>query len=200
MATQTTDVLTFRVTGEHESDSSMTGRDDLLRKCMLPTVEPVEIRVTRKPGKRKHKQAQTVNHDGAWSVPVFASQVLPRKCTTAAKASSKGKGFSVTIGEDGCSNISVRGHLARFGYTSKNKHTQPAPATEFSPGKVISNAEHAWELVSITLEKQGNTRYHTATCVVWNVEAKAHKRIVLPRVMNKKQAIIALRTIHQIDC
>jgi hypothetical protein len=197
LTTKTTEVLTFRVTGEHEADSTMPGSLSQTTKVVLPTVEPVEVRTIRKPGKRIHKGPQSLNHGSFWIAPCFATKVVPGKATTKAKAPRPhGKGYSVSIGEDGCTNISVRGHLSRFGYTAKNKHTKPVPATEFSPGKVVNN--NLFELANITLEKSG--RLFTATATVWNPESKVHKRIMVPRVRNKKEAIVALRTIHQIDC
>ena len=107
----------------------------------------------------------------------------------------------MTIGEDGCTNVSVRGHLFVHGYTSKNKHSLDAPDTNgglFDSGaKIVDN--NAFELASIKLEKQGRSKLFTAICACWNPGDKVHKRIVVPNVRNKKEAIVVLRTAHNIN-
>jgi hypothetical protein len=179
---------------ERSFDNAYGGTE---KRLVLTVIDAIsEPKPTKRAGKRVHKGPQSLNHGGFWIAPCFATKVAHGKATTKAKAPRKNKGFSVHIGEDGCTNISVRSHLTKHGYTVSNKHTKPAPATEFSPGKVVNN--NLFELASISLEKSG--RLFTATATVWNPEAKVHKRIVVPRVRNKKEAIVALRTIHQIKC
>jgi hypothetical protein len=184
---------------ERSFDNAYGGTE---KRMVLTVIDAESETLSKRAGKRKHKQAQTLNHNRSWSVPRFATKILPRKCTTKAKAPRQSRGFTVTIGEDGCANVSVRGHLFVHGYTAKNKHSVDAPDINsgmFDSGaKVVNNND--FQLVKVTLEKQGRTKFHTATAIVWNPDSKMHKRIVLPRVRNKKEAIVALRTIHQIEC
>jgi hypothetical protein len=170
------------------------------KRMVLTVIDAVsDVKPTKRAGKRIHKQPASLNHGGMWTVPVYATKVAHGKATTSAKAPRGRKGFSVSIGEDGCTNISVKGHLFRYGYTSKNKHSVDAPDINsgmFDSGaKVVNN--NLFELAKLTLDKCG--RLFTATATVWNPESKVHKRIVIPRVRGKKDAIVALRTIHRIN-
>lgn len=170
------------------------------KRMVLTVIDAVSGKKTRRAGKRIHKQAQTVNHGKVWTVPRYATKVAHGKATTKAKGPRERKGFSVTIGEDGCTNILVRGHLFKYGYTSKNKHSIDAPDINsgmFDSGaKVVNN--NLFELTKLTLDQIGRSKWFTATAVVWNPESRVHKRIVMPRVHNKKEAHVQLRTIHNI--
>jgi hypothetical protein len=182
---------------ERSFDNAYGGTE---KRMVLTVIDVVsEPKPTKRAGKRIHKQPATLNHGGVWTVPAFATKVAHGKATTKAKAPRERKGFSVTIGEDGCTNISVKGHLFKYGYAAKNKHTVDAPDINsgmFDNGaKVVNN--NLFELDKLTLDKCG--RLFTATATVWNPESKVHKRIVIPRVRGKKDAIVALRTIHNIN-
>lgn len=187
---------------ERSIDNAYGGTEKRMVLTVIDCVSDPKGKANNRTGPRKLRYANSVRHDGMWTVPSPATKVVRGKATTKAKAPRQRKGFTVTIGEDGCANVSVRSHLFVHGYTAKNKHSVDAPDINsgmFDSGaKVVNN--NAFELVKIDLDKIGRTKFHNATAIVWNPESRVHKRIVLPRVRNKKEAIVALRTIHNIEC
>jgi hypothetical protein len=159
-------------------------------KVLSVLATKTHAKVPRRAGKRIHKRAATLNHDGAWSTPSWGSKILPRFCVTKRKAPKKKR---PSVDRDGCARIRVSDPCSN----RKNIHTVEPTATQYGGGNKVLNAK-GWTLVELSLEKSG-PRVFTATAMCWHEEERYHKRVTVPRVRNKREAIVALRTIHQIQ-
>jgi hypothetical protein len=160
------------------------------KKLMLTVIEAVsEPKPTKRAGKRIHKGPQTLNQGAVRSVPRYATKVAHGKATTKAKAPREAK---PSVDRDGCARVRVSDPVKN----RKNKHTvQPLPSQIGTFGKVSSAND--WELHSIDLEKLTGKLF-TAIAVCRNPVAHLKKTIEIPRVRNKAEAIVALKTIHRI--
>ena len=186
---------------ERDVENAYGGTEKRLVLTVIDAVAEPKGKANGRTGPRRHRQPQTLNAGHVWTVPRSATRIVEKREKRTKKDKAGRKGFTVTIGDDGCRNVSVRSHLFVHGYTSKNKHSVDAPDINggmFDSGaKVVDN--NAFELANITLESQGKTKLFTAVCACWNPAAKVHKRIVVPNVRNKKEAIVVLRTAHKIN-
>jgi hypothetical protein len=159
------------------------------KRMVLTVIDAVSNpKPTKRSGKRVHKGPQSLNHGEFWTAPCFATKVVRGKATTKAKAPRK-----PSVDRDGCARIRISDPVRN----RKNKHTvEPMPTQVGTYGKVVNN--NHWELADIKLEKVG--RLFTAHAYLWNPESRCHKPVTIPRVRNKKEALVALRTIHSVDC
>ena len=164
------------------------------KKLMLTVIDCVTDggKANNRTGPRKYKRAQTLNAK-VHSVPTFARKALEKRLRRKLKGKRERKGFTVTIGEDGCTNVAVRSHLFVHGYTAKNKHSVAAPATQYSGGTVLDNT--AWEVVKIELIGSGKLKTAQILCR----QPGFKKRITIQRVRNRADARAMLKSIHGIE-
>jgi len=163
-----------------------------------------EVKGRGKPGKRIHKQPSTIRHEGGYArVPSFATKALSRLCATKAKAE---KEKVPSLDEDGCKRISVRHHLTRFGYCSKNEHTVDPEAFEKPSGPKVKRSKPKgkgaekdgivdrdpakWRVKSVRLFGPKRVKMKTARFAVTNGEYV--RTITYHKIYNEAQAYAML--------
>jgi len=183
------------------------------KKRVLTVIDAVSNpKGTKKPGKRKHKQAQSLHFRGrgtCHTVPVAATEVV-------SKGRVKGKGKPKHEGphfdKDGCFLVRVNNPLVEHGYTTHNKHTVDPEAFDSPSGPaltksriklgdkpkptVVDNSPDQWIFHSIRMT--GKSKLKTATIEVRNTLRKLKKTVQFNRVRNEIEALVMLQSVYGI--
>jgi len=201
-------VQRFHVKGTHVARNELDADNVLYPE--LPTVVVTKTKRVGKPGPRKNSLRGTFQREvnGVHTVAPL-SNIRPKP---EIDPTPRGPG----IDEDGCRIVKGSDPIKnrknihtvepyKFGQRSgpdvgktKDLGKGAKRGGKRAPNSPIFANNMDFKLQALELHKVTQTKFFTAVCIVRNAEAKATKRIIIPRVRNKRNAIEILRIVHKI--